>query len=317
MSTINILVTGITGFVGQNLAPYLIETGRYRLYGHSRNPEAIKEMYPQVTVAPIKLDKEWLKANEINVIIHLAGIAHDLSGRYQEQDYYRVNRDDTVKLFRKFQEVNPHGKFIYLSSIKALTDHSEKVLMEEMPPDPKTPYGKSKQEAESILLAAAKEMQVYILRPCMIYGPGNKGNLNLLYQFVKKGLPWPLAGFDNKRSFLSVENLNMVIHHFATQQITPGIYHVANDDAVSTNVLVEWIGEAIGKSVRMWSLSPQWIQRFAAFGGKVGLPFNEARLNKLTENYVVSNQKLRQNMIDLPEMKTKSTLIKTIQSFHG
>jgi nucleoside-diphosphate-sugar epimerase len=85
----------------------------------------------------------------------------------------------------------------------------EGVLTEEVEPKPLTHYGKSKLMAEEYILSQPLSVgkSYYILRPCMIHGPGNKGNLNLLYQIVQKGIPYPLAAFENKRSFLSIENL--------------------------------------------------------------------------------------------------------------
>ena len=85
--------------------------------------------------------------------------------------------------------------------------------------------------------------QVYIMRPCMIHGPGNKGNLNLLYGVVKKGIPWPLGAFENRRSFTSVGNLCYVIDGLLTKSVPSGIYHMGDDEALSTNELIAVIYE--------------------------------------------------------------------------
>ena len=100
-----------------------------------------------------------------------------------------------------------------LSSVKAAADEINGELTEEIIPKPSTHYGKSKLLAEEYILSKVLPpgKRVYIIRPCMIHGPGNKGNLNLLYQLVRKNVPWPLASFDNKRSFCSIENLCFVI----------------------------------------------------------------------------------------------------------
>lgn len=81
--------------------------------------------------------------------------------------------------------------------------------------------------------------KVYILRPCMIHGPGNKGNLNLLYGVVSKGMPWPLGAFENRRSFTSIGNLQEVIKGLLTKDAPSGIYHMGDDEALSTNELIE------------------------------------------------------------------------------
>lgn len=104
---------------------------------------------------------------------------------------------------------SPARKFIFFSSVKAAADFVPgDLLTEDIVPHPVGPYGESKIKAEEYILNhPAYEKQVYILRPCMIHGPGNKGNLNLLHQVIKKGIPWPLGAFENRRSFTSIGNL--------------------------------------------------------------------------------------------------------------
>ena len=96
-----------------------------------------------------------------------------------------------------------------LSSVKAVADNLVGVLSEDRKPSPKTHYGKSKLYAERYILSKKipNNKRIYILRPCMIHGPNNKGNLNLLYNLVSKKIPWVLGSFQNKRSYCSVDNL--------------------------------------------------------------------------------------------------------------
>ena len=165
------------------------------------------------------------------------------------------------------------------------------------PAEPKTHYGIAKQMAEQYILSQAlpEGKRVYILRPCMIHGPGNKGNLNLLYQLVAKGLPWPLGAFENQRSFLSIENLCFVIKELLENDGIPsGVYNVADDASLSTNELIQLLGESLGKSVKIWNLSQNLISSLAKIGDVLPLPLNSERLQKLTESYVVSNQKIVQ-----------------------
>ncbi|MBV5342376.1 nucleoside-diphosphate-sugar epimerase, partial [bacterium] len=93
---------------------------------------------------------------------------------------------------------------------------------------------------------------LYILRPCMIHGPGNKGNLNLLYNVVKRGIPYPLGAFENRRSFCSIDNLSFVINGLIENQVASGIYNVCDDETVSTNELIELISISLGKKSRIW-----------------------------------------------------------------
>jgi len=101
------------------------------------------------------------------------------------------------------------------------------------------------------------EKRVYIMRPCMIHGPGNKGNLNLLYGVVSKGIPWPLGAFENRRSFTSIGNLQEVIKGLLTKDAPSGIYHMGDDEALSTNELIEVICSALGKKAHIWNIPPR------------------------------------------------------------
>ena len=157
------------------------------------------------------------------------------------------------------------------------------------------------------------------MRPCMIHGPGNKGNLNLLYGVVSKGIPWPLGAFENRRSFTSIGNLQEVIKGLLTKDVASGIYNMGDDEALSTNELIEVICGALGKKARIWRL-PEGLMLFAArVGDWLHLPLNLERLRKLTENYVVPNAKIKAalGMTEMP-VRAVDGLRETIKSFvHG
>ena len=163
------------------------------------------------------------------------------------------------------------------------------------------------------------EKRVYIMRPCMIHGPGNKGNLNLLYGVVSKGIPWPLGAFENRRSFTSIGNLQEVIKGLLTKDAPSGIYHMGDDEALSTNELIEVICSALGKKAHIWNISRGLMNGFAKVGDVLHLPLNTQRMQKLTENYVVSNAKIKAalGMKEMP-VRAKDGLRETIKSFvHG
>ena len=145
----------------------------------------------------------------------------------------------------------------------------------------------------------------------MIHGPGNKGNLNLLYKFVKKGIPYPLAAFKNKRSFLSVDNLCFVIKTLIKQDgHVSGIYNLADDEALATSEVVSILAKAINKVPKLWQIPKPIIHGLAKIGDVLKLPINTERLNKLTENYVVSNSKLKQALnLELPLTATEGLII--------
>lgn len=271
-----IIITGASGFVGQNLAPYLSARGN--------------------TVQPLSLRNEnWQLEEDATAVIHLAGKAHDTKNTSAAAAYFEINRDLTIKLFDRFLQ-SPIRDFFYFSSVKAVADTVNGVLSENEVARPYTPYGQSKFEAEQYLLTRTLPAgkRLFIIRPCMIHGPGNKGNLNLLYKVVQKGIPWPLAAFDNGRSFLYVDNLCwMIAQMLSSQDIASGIYNFADDEAVSTNELVQIIAEVTGKKARLWRLNAGLMRAIAGIGDKLKLPLNSERLKKLTESYIVSNQKIK------------------------
>lgn len=292
-----VAITGCTGFVGLNLIDYLKGYANVRCINLRRGDN----------VAP----------EQTGTIVHLAGKAHDLRKSVDPDEYFHVNFDLTKKLYQSFLE-SKAKKFIFISSVKAVADKVEVVLTEDMEPDPRTHYGKSKLMAENFIINQPLPVgkSFYILRPCMIHGPGNKGNLNLLYSLIAKGIPYPLASFENKRSFLSIENLCFVIKELIEREdIPPGTYNVADDISISTNELITIIGKGIGQKSSLWRVNPGFIKLLALLGDKLGLPLNSERLDKLTENYVVSNAKLKSALArDLPVSVTEG-ILSTIGSF--
>jgi nucleoside-diphosphate-sugar epimerase len=158
--------------------------------------------------------------------------------------------------------------------------------------------------------------RVYILRPCMIHGPGNKGNLNLLYHFVKKGIPYLFGSFENKRSFVSIDNLCFVIKELIESKNTPsGVYNISDDQDLSTNELVETMGEVLQKPTRILKTPKLLVRGVSKIGDLLPLPVNSERLQKLTENYVVSNRKIVEAIGKELPLSAKEGLRKTIRSF--
>lgn len=294
----NIIITGASGFVGLNLQNYLNDENEI---------DSLSMRY-------VPNQKFILN---VDAIIHLAGKAHDLKKVSSPQDYYEANFELTKQLFDAFL-ISDASVFVFMSTVKAVADKVDGVLTEESIPNPKTHYGIAKHQAEeyilSIDLPSAK--RVYILRPCMIHGPGNKGNLNLLYQLVSKGLPWPLGDFQNKRSFLSIENLCFVIKELLQNKtIASGIYNVSDNDALSTNELIALLGQSLAKKNRILNIPSLWIKRIAKLGDNLNLPLNSERLQKLTENYVVSNDKIVKSIGKPLPVSSREGLLRTFQSF--
>jgi nucleoside-diphosphate-sugar epimerase len=232
-------------------------------------------------------------------------------------EYYKVNTELTTKVFDAFL-ASSADVFITLSSVKAVANEVNGSLTEDFIPNPITHYGKSKLLAEQYIFSKEipKGKRVYILRPCMIHGPGNKGNLNLLYQLVSKGIPWPLGAFENNRSFCSIDNLMFIIKELIEREDIPsGVYNIADDIALSTNEVISVLAESQNRTPKIWKVSKGLIQYVAKIGNFLRLPLNEERLHKLTDSYMVSNRKIK-SVIGKPlPVSSKEGLLKTFKSF--
>ena len=290
----SIYLTGASGFVGKNLVDYF--------------------KYSQTIVKAIRNTSIEI---EEQAVIHLAGKAHDLKNVSSPDEYYKVNTKLTQEIFDAFL-ASKAKVFITLSSVKAVADEVNGELTEEEIPNPVTYYGKSKLLAEQYILSKEipKGKRVYILRPCMIHGPGNQGNLNLLYNLVSTGFPWPLGDFENKRSFCSIEHLCFIIKELIERDDIPsGIYNVSDDVPLSTNEVVRLIAESNGQRIRIFKFRKSIILSLARLGELMKLPLNTERLQKLTESYIVSNDKIKNALVKPLPISSKEGLIRTFESF--
>ena len=315
-----ILITGVHGFVGSNLVEALSK--EHTIYGLDII-SPIKEGV-RFTFGWDYLDKPN-EIPEVDAIIHLAGKAHDTKKKSAADVYFKVNTGLTQKIFDWFLAQPKCKKFVFFSTAKAAADKVEGVLTEDVVTTPVGPYGESKIKAEEYILEKFKEFkgskvqedkQVYIFRPCMIHGPGNKGNLNLLYGFVKKGIPWPLGAFENRRTFTSVENICFAVNGVLAKDVPSGIYNMGDDEALSTNELIEEICKSLGKKAHIWKLPKGLMTGFAKVGGWLHLPLNPDRLQKLTENYISSNAKIKKALgVEKMPVDARAGLQRTLESF--
>jgi len=306
-----ILITGIHGFVGSNLVEALKK--EHTIYGLD-------------IISPIKdgvrftfgwnnLDDGQIP--EVDAVVHLAGKAHDTKNKSAADVYFKVNTDLTKKILDWFLAQPKCKKFVFFSTAKAAADKVDGILTEDVIPSPVGPYGESKIAAEKYILEnMPSDKQVYIFRPCMIHGPGNKGNLNLLYNVVKKGIPWPLGAFENRRTFTSVENICFAVNGVLTKDVPSGIYNMGDDEALSTNELIEEICKSLGKKPHIWKLPKGLMNGIAKVGDVLRLPLNSERLRKLTENYISSNEKIKNALgIEKMPVNARDGLKVTLKSF--
>ncbi len=289
-----IFITGSSGFVGSNLIKHLNAKYTFEIYQRG---------------APFCIFED--------IVIHLAGISNESENKKSIHNYYKYNTELSKDVFNAFLVSNA-SVFIFLSSIKAVTGKFEGLITESLSPNPKTHYGKSKFLAEQYILSQQLPLgkRLYILRPCMIHGLGNKGNLNLLYKFVSKGIPWPLGAFENERSYCSIENLMFIFKELIERKDIPsGVYNISDDIPLSTNEVISILAESQSRLPRIWNISKGLIELCAKIGNVFKLPLNEERLRKLTDSYVVSNSKLM-NAIGKPlPVSSREGLLKTFQSF--
>lgn len=306
-----LLITGIHGFVGSNLATRLGD--KYEIFGL----DVISPDKKGVVATFSWDDLDEAKLPDVDMIIHLAAIVHDIDAKTGADDCRKINVGLTQKIYDRFRQSNA-SKFLFFSSVAAAADSfPDGILTEDAVAAPVGPYGESKKMAEDYILGnpPADKKKVYIFRPCMIHGPGNKGNLNLLFDVVAKGFPWPLGAFENQRTFVSIDNLAYIVDRLAQGDAPGGIYNIADDDPVSTNRLVELICEARHTRPRILKLPKRLMTAVGAMGDALHLPLNKARLRKLTENYVASNAKIKKALgIDSLPVKAEDGLRSTIKS---
>ena len=281
------LITGAYGFVGTNLCRYLAEKGHEC---HALDiPAAKRDGVPYVSFYTWD---ELDKLPVVDAVVHLAGKAHDLKKVASEQSYFDINVGLTEKIFAAAKTT----RFIYFSSSKADANGNA--------------YGRSKLAAEQFLNGRA-----IVLRPAMIHGPGNKGNLNLLWGIARRGLPWPLAAFENKRSFTSIANICAAVEALCERGAN-GIYPIADDEMLSTNRLIELIAETCGKRAKLWRVPKGVMRMVAKLGDVLHLPLNTERIVKLTEDSFVNNSHLKSQLgWNRMPIRAEEGLRRTLRSF--
>ena len=297
-----ILITGASGFVGSNLSSFFKDSN-YRL-----EPLSLRNSDWKENIAPA------------DVFINLAGKAHDHNGEATEKDFFEANYELVKQLYNCFLN-NSASLFIHISSIAALEEESaEGIISEEYIPNPKSHYGRSKRKAEEFLLGQMlpEGKKIVILRPTMIHGPGDKGNLKLLYKIINKGIPYPLGAFDNKRSFTGIDNLCFIIQKIIEKKdvIASGVYNVADDEPLSTLQIIKTIGRISHKKASVLKVPKFLINFFAKTGDVLKLPLNSKRLIKMTSSLIVSNADIKQAVaIEKFPLTAQDGLDKTIRSF--
>lgn len=269
-----VLVTGANGFVGRSLVPLLAARGHWVRAAVRRDGTAVPGAAEAVAVGDIGPDTDWTRALDgIDAVAHLAARVHVMKDRAADPlaAFRLVNRDGTRRLA---ESAAAHGvrRVVSLSSVKALVDESQNAPLDAATrPDPHSPYGVSKLEAEQALGAVAERtgLETVVLRPPLVYGPGVGGNFRSLLRLVATGLPLPLGGLDNRRSLIFVGNLADAIATALTHPNAPGGRFLVQDGApLSTSELVRAIGDALGRPARLIPLPVGLLALGARLTGK-------------------------------------------------
>lgn len=292
-------IIGASGFIGKNLT--------------SRLPK---------TVGISLRDDNWKnQISDKTVILNLVGKAHDHKGLATEGDYYYVNVELTKEIFRCFITSSKTHLMIHISSIAAIEEYEAKEPLTEIDEcKPVSWYGKSKRKAEEWLMEQElpSGKKLVILRPPMVHGSGDKGNLGLLYRLISKGIPYPLSSFNNRRSFISIDNFSFYIAQIIeTQNIfRSGIYHIADDEPISTKEIIDIIKSITGRQVPNIAVPKFFIEWIAKLGNVIPIPLNPRRLRKMTSDLVVSTSKIKNelNVFQTP-LTARQGFEKTIKSF--
>lgn len=253
----NILLTGASGFLGHHLVQRLVEYDTFRLAAAVRRKVDLP-VRQTIIPAGLQADTDWSSAlvNQ-DVVIHAAARAHIMKDSSSDplSEYRRVNVEGTLSLAR--QAVNCGVKrFIFISSIKVNGEGTplDCPYFADDEPRPEDPYGVSKLEAEQGLTQLATEtgMEMVIIRPPLVYGPGVKGNFASMVRLVKKGLPLPLGAIHNKRSLVGIDNLVDLITRCIDHPAAANQVFLAGDgEDLSTTELLRQVGHAAGKPARL------------------------------------------------------------------
>lgn len=311
-----ILVTGATGFVGKHLVSALIALGHEVRCAVSQNIDWLDT--EQVLVNKLECNPDWSQALcGVEVVIHLAARVHIMKEKSDSvlDDYYKINSLATKNLA---EEAVKHQvkRFIFLSSIKVNGEWtlSDRPFTEECIPATEDPYGKSKLYAEQYLqeISQTSEMQIVIIRPPLIYGPGVKANFYKMMHLVKKRIPLPFAKVSNKRNMVYIDNLIsalcVVISHPKAANQT---YLVADDEVLSLSQLLRMIGKEMDIQVKLIPVPVPLMN----------VVFNFLRLSnlgiRLFGSLEVSNHKIKSQLKWHPPVTAAKGLKETVKWFQN
>lgn len=310
-----VLVTGGTGFIGAALVDKMKDDERFDVSASVRAERTSNEVITH-HVPDLTADTSWLSALDgIDVVVHTAARVHVMNDSSTDPltEFRKVNVEGTLNLARQAARSGVQ-RFVFLSSIKVNGEGTQegRSYKADDVPDPKDYYGISKMEAEIALreLAEREQMEVVIIRPVLVYGPGVKANFLSMIRWLNKGVPLPLGAIHNKRSLVSLDNLISLIvtcieHPAAANQV----FLVSDGDDISTTQLLVRISNALNKPSRLIPVPSRILELFAGLLGKRDFS------RRLCGSLQVDIAKNRELLNWTPQVSVDQSLSKTVKFF--
>ncbi len=267
-----ILVTGASGFVGSALRGRLVAIG-HEVTGIYR--AAPSRGAGPALIGALEANQDWSALpRDCDALVHTAARVHILNDRARDPlaEYRRTNVEGTLNLARQAAQAGLR-RFVFLSTIKVNGEHTgaNAAFSADDVPSPSDPYGASKWEAEQGLkdIAARTGLELVIIRPPLVYGPGVKGNFRSMLEWLWRGLPLPLAAVTNRRSMIYLDNLlDVIVVALAHPAARNRTFLVSDAEHMSTPELLRRTGSALGRGARLFSVPPSWLAAAAALAGR-------------------------------------------------
>ncbi|MFH1309176.1 MAG: SDR family oxidoreductase [Candidatus Omnitrophota bacterium] len=312
MNEKHILVTGANGFIGKRLCQMLFAAG-FKVRAVTRKPNVENfQKYECVCIGDISSVTDWGEVFfNVDTVIHLAGRTHifDRAGEDSLADFRKVNVLGTERLALAARKAGVK-RFIFISSVKVNGEGIRRPYTENDTLNPQDAYGISKREAEDALYRVAKEngLEIVILRPPLVYGPGVKANFNKLIKIAEFGLPLPFKGIDNRRSLVYLDNLIDAIATCIKHPKAAGeTFMISDGQDVSTPELIKMISLGLGRKPVLFSLHPSVLRVLSGIAGK------EKEMEKLTGTLLVDSSKIRNILGWVPLFTLEEGIKKTVR----
>jgi len=313
-------VAGATGFIGCTLCAALETRGVYVRALGRREVDGPWDTFVRTDLTQgVPADV----VHGVDTIFHLAGRAHALSETGQDEDeYFDINVEGTRKLLEAAKAAGVR-RFVFFSSVKAMGEGGDKCLDELAACHPETPYGRSKLEAERLVLEGGYVPEPVVLRLSMVYGPTHKGNLPRMIEAVRRGRFPSLPETGNKRSMVHVDDVVQAAMLAAEKPEAAGQTYIVTDGTpYSTRQIYEWTCGALGKAIPHWEIPMPVLKGLAKIGDGIGrlrghrFIFDSDALEKLAGSAWYSSEKIERGLGYKPGRNLQNALPEMIEYLH-